>query len=399
MTTTILGIFGILMATLVILVIGIAIIFATKSDSGEGLANNLGNFFDGLWGKVFRRQTTATTTGLPALPATTANSTPSNAKGTPLTKIDSLVTYLAILTPPVIIAIICGVILDCMMDNSPAAWTISTTLASISWIAIYIIWGYIEVQEGKFEIVKRFGKIVGVKKPGMRLLCLPGLIDERVKDEPNYSLLKRRLIIFDQGASGKREFTLRGGGAVSMVVQLVGRIVDPLQFVLATGDQTGAETIAWIGTMTGQWVQDQFEGITLEEAREKHKKLSPMLRNGTNGAKEVADNLLALGFKIDERDPLDITDFDVSDETAAIEREGLKGKAQGIEISSFIGEIKKLHPDATQEELLALWREMKVLSTVEKTNATLFLGADSILGAFGRLGIQPKSKKGKDKKS
>lgn len=327
-----------------------------------------------------------------------------------------------------LLAFIGGFLISRSLGNSQAAF-IGSALA-FAWLTTYTVLGLEIVRQQEFRVVERLGRYYRTYKQGIKILCLPGLIDKlrrqpmeegRLKCEFSYRW--QRLNLF--GGSDQDQMMDFTDGSAKMEAYVWFMIYDPRLFVYGA-----SSSLERLEELVDNFIRPRVQNLSLDEANQK---MRDVIREFTEEAKKgekpdsseeetFRSEIRSLGLDLKPKNPLVIADIDIPTELKLLrskvmegEKEGEAAKRRGAGYGKairaimdqfnnenvekdgktirqpIIGEDGKLVINCTFEQAWQIFERQRGLETLGSTGANITLVSADVKGLMATIGVGNKN--------
>lgn len=270
------------------------------------------------------------------------------------------------------------------------------------WACIYVAWGIQQVEENCYLVIERFGKYYRTAHSGLRILCLPNIVD-RVAPNGGEGDYKWREIELNN-PKNKLDFKDASAPFVAVIWYRVKKTFDgPERFTYEVKD-----TEARIKSTIDGSLRFLLQQYTIDGACEKLTDISLRVRQDS----EIQNALDGLGIELDPDKGVIITDIvlpqsliDVREETLRGEREAAKQKEQGAGYARAIMAIKETMAKGakdkdgnivvkpkliSQEEARKIYETQRGLEVLAKKTGDIHFVSPDVNGMLLSLGVGDK---------
>lgn len=262
-------------------------------------------------------------------------------------------------------------------------------------LSAMIIWGFIYVGLGlrinrkqEFLVIERFGKFYRVAFSGIRILCLPHLID-MVVVKPGLGTLEFQDIPISSEPGQEVDFT---DGSAPIKGTAYFSIGDPNKRTFAElVDDIIRFSYAYqkpldrIANVLTEFAREHLQGMTVDEAQVRAKKLPEVLK-GTAGT-EVKTALEEIGVHLDPERSITVSDIDLPTEIKASRQRSLDaareadatgklGQGYANAINFIIEAAKKAGHEISWADAQTIFQNQRALEVAGKAESISFVAPD-----------------------
>lgn len=266
-------------------------------------------------------------------------------------------------------------------------------LGGILWMAIYFYWGFEIVPNTDYIVIERFGEFNRIVHSGLRILCLPGIID-KIADKGTLRYKEKALF-----ADAEKQYYVDFRDGSTPVIMKASYRVGP-----QTDSVEDLDDAIYRFTYTMRSNEEREERI--EEILESS--VIPLLQALEIGQallqkdaiaeivtkdKKVLGALEAMGVELNDKKGLIITDIDLTPEIIEQRQKKLEGaseaekqSAQGLGYArSIVAIMKELA--ISEYEARSIYETQRGLETLEKVQSNISFVAPDLKGVHLAMGI------------
>lgn len=281
-----------------------------------------------------------------------------------------------------------------MWENIFAMW--ENIFASIIILAAaYMAVGLRIVKQREFIVVERLGKYHRIAHAGIRVLCLPGLIDS-VKYRGDLKL--RRLDLYVDEKNNQIDFK---DGSCPVKIQVWWKIGDPTakkdedvdndiyKFVYAAEKPENK-----LEEMVDAFARPRLQDMTIDEANIKKDHVA----KDVNDDPGIKQSLSDIGSYLDPKKGCLITDIALTEDIVKLRKQEMEGSKDAVKaakkgagyaqaIAAIIEEAKKAGKEISFQDAREIYERQRGLETVGETGANITFVSPGIQGLMTTLGI------------
>ncbi|MFA6416304.1 MAG: SPFH domain-containing protein [Candidatus Paceibacterota bacterium] len=272
--------------------------------------------------------------------------------------------------------------------NSPI---MITAPATILWFAIYLKQGLMVVPENEFRVVERFGQYYRCVGGGLRLLCLPGIIDGVAKNGGTGDHKWHRIDLYKDEKDNLIDFV---DGSAAVKIQVWYRIMKSAD-AAARSVYVVKDTENRIEEIVDGEVRPILQKLSLDEAG---KTLDEI---GKQVIGEVKESLEEMGIELDTKKGVILTDIVLSDDVVKIRQEMLKGEREaqkqlalgGGYVGAILAIVRAAKADGHEisfEEATEIYQTQRGLETIATKPGDLNFVSSGMSGVLVSLGVGSK---------
>jgi len=225
---------------------------------------------------------------------------------------------------PIIINMVAGVLsfitgfVVSFLLGAGAASIVYGFCGTVAWFGFYFAIGIRQVEENRFLVIERFGKYLRTASAGLRILCLPNIVDRVAPNGGSGDFEWKRLDLHEEG--NKIDFKDASAGLRAQVWYRVGSDrEDPYNFTYKVSN-----TDARIKEIVDGALRVLLQQYTIDEANTNLADISKKVRED----QEIQQALDEMGTELDPAKGVIITDIVLSPELIDIRQESSRGKRQ-----------------------------------------------------------------------
>ena len=252
-----------------------------------------------------------------------------------------------------------------------------------AWLVFYITRGFTIIPEREFTVIERLGQYYRVRRAGMHILCLPGLIDKRSLPE-RYPYRKEQLY----NNLPNEEIDFLGGATAGIVGECFLGIIPGKEYEFAYSQQNPIERAK---TLLNDEVRRFFQQLTVEEALVRRYAIWESIKENQGGELDtLTKELKEAGVHLDNRRGVVVSDIILSPELIRLRELQIEGQKETLKNEALVGGYVSLvkgvanGAEITTEKAIAFINTQKFLDVAPylKSNVVIIGAPGGIPGVL-----------------
>lgn len=253
------------------------------------------------------------------------------------------------------------------------------------WILLYISLGWREIKQQETVVIERFGQFLRILKPGISIVCLPGLID---KEKKTISLQSCPLTLYKDEPHNKIDFK---NGSAQVIIKVYKHIdITNIDENVWRNAYVTDDPDAWLEDTLDDIIRPQLQEMTLDEAQVKKDAIAKSISSPTTTVNDGTDRQIMLVHMIRDQtgyilEKVLITDINLSKEDEHVRRQSLEGEKRGDNFNQTLKMLVRgfkdtFARDPSHDELKDLQQQtynLISLETIKNSGSNIsFVGKD-----------------------
>ena len=249
-----------------------------------------------------------------------------------------------------------------------------------TWLVFYLARGFIIIPEREFIVIERLGQYYRVRKAGMHILCLPGLIDKRSLTE-RYPFRKEQLY----NNLPNEEIDFLGGATAGIVGECFLGIIPEKEYEFTYSQQNPIERAK---TLLNDEVRRFFQQLTVEEALVQRYAIWESIKANRGGELDtLTKELREAGVWLDDRRGVVVSDIILSPDLIHLRELQIEGQKETLKNEALVGGYVALVKGVSEGAKISTEEAIKFVNTQKFLDVAPDLKASVVIvGASG--GIQ-----------